>query len=429
MRLPFRPIVKKGAKRTDGTSLIFIQYCLSIKQRTLVSTGISIPPDYWNRRSMSISKNLPIKYGNAVKLQEQVLEKLRRAEAIVDHAVNVKKVSPMKFLKENFNLGGAWQVGQMQTDRQTLDVYGQIDFYLKEKELFVKKCTLNVINAMKSHLKLFEEHRGIKITFDSFDYTFYEDFVRYLTYEIPQVRFKQIKKGLRINTVGKTVKHLKSFLKNRMLKKIIPSLDISAFKVMEEEVDAIYLSWSEISKMYHLDLSKTPHLEKYRDLFVLGSLTGFRFSDYSDIKPEEIRGDMLFVTQSKTLATVVVPLRSDARKILEKYNMHMPQVSNPDFNYYIKEVAKLAGLTENIKITHKRGNQVIEEIRPKYNWVMSHTCRRSFCTNEFLAGTPADLIMAISGHRTEKAFRRYIKADKVQKAQMIKKLWENRPSL
>jgi hypothetical protein len=37
--------------------------------------------------------------------------------------------------------------------------------------------------------------------------------------------------------------------------------------------------------------------------------------------------------------------------------------------------------------------------------------------------------MGVSGHKTEKAFRRYIKADQVQKAQMIKKLWDNRPGL
>jgi integrase len=168
----------------------------------------------------------------------------------------------------------------------------------------------------------------------------------------------------------------------------------------------------------------------YRDLFVLGCLTGFRFSDYSNIKPEEIRGGMLYVNQTKTLSTVVVPLRIDAKRILiDKYNMQMPQISNPNFNYYIKEVVRLAGIDELIKITHKRGNKIIEETRPKYEWIMSHTCRRSFCTNEFLDGTPANLIMAISGHKTEKAFRKYIKADQVQKAHMIKKLWDSRSEL
>ena len=102
---------------------------------------------------------------------------------------------------------------------------------------------------------------------------------------------------------------------------------------------------------------------------------------------------MLYVKQAKTLATVVVPLRKEASKILiEKYNMQMPQVSNPNFNYYIKEVVKLAGINEMIKITHKHGNKTVDEIRPKYDWIMSHTCRRSFCTNEFLDGTPVQLI-------------------------------------
>ena len=259
---------------------------------------------------------------------------------------------------------------------------------------------------------------------------FYEDFVKYLTYDIVQLRRKDVIKGLKVNSVGKTIKHLKSFLKDRMRKKIIPYMDLGAYKIMDEEVDAVYLSWQELSLIYHLNLSANFHLEKYRDLFVLGCLTGFRFSDYSDIKPEEVRGGMLYVNQRKTLSTVVVPLRNDAKKILiDKYNMQMPQVSNPNFNYYIKEVVRLAGIDEMIKITHKRGNKTTEETRPKYAWIMSHTCRRSFCTNEFLDGTPTNLIMAISGHKTEKAFRRYVKADQVQKAQMIKKLWDNRPGL
>jgi len=71
---------------------------------------------------------------------------------------------------------------------------------------------------------------------------------------------------------------------------------------------------------------------------------------------------------------------------------------------------------------------MIEEIRPKYAWVTSHTCRRSFCTNEFLDGTPITLVMAISGHKTEKAFRKYIKADALEKALMIQKIWKDRPS-
>ena len=53
---------------------------------------------------------------------------------------------------------------------------------------------------------------------------------------------------------------------------------------------------------------------------------------------------------------------------------------------------------------------------------MSHTCRRSFCTNEFLDGTSVHLNIATSCHKTEKAFRNYINADNLQKAQLIEVL-------
>jgi hypothetical protein len=430
MGQPIKLIIKKGAVRKDGTSLIFLQYCHSAEQRILLSTGIPIPANYWNKKTERIAENLPSQYGNVNELQTSLTKKLRKVEDMVEHSLKRRNTCPMQFLKNNFHLQENWRLGQMSDSEKNLDVYWNIDDYVRSKQSTVKRCTINVINAMKAHLMSFENHRKEPISFDSFDVHFYEDFVKYLTYDIVQLRRKAVIKGLKVNSVGKTIKHLKSFLKDRMRKKIIPYMDLSAYKVMEEEVDAVYLTWQELSLIYHLDLAENSNLEKYRDLFVLGCLTGFRFSDYSDIKPEEVRGGMLYVNQTKTLSTVIVPLRSDAKKILiDKYNMQMPQVSNPNFNYYIKEVVRLAGIDEMIKITHKRGNKIIEETRPKYAWIMSHTCRRSFCTNEFLDGTPTNLIMAISGHKTEKAFRRYIKADQVQKAYMIKKLWDNRPGL
>lgn len=105
---------------------------------------------------------------------------------------------------------------------KNLDVYFNIEDYVKSKETTVKHCTINVINAMKAHLKSFENYRNEPITFDCFDVNFYEEFVKYLTYEISQWRRKETIKGLKVNSVGKTIKHLKSFLKDRMRKKIIP---------------------------------------------------------------------------------------------------------------------------------------------------------------------------------------------------------------
>jgi integrase len=283
---------------------------------------------------------------------------------------------------------------------------------------------------MKDTLTAFEAFRGKPITFESFDFNFYEEFVEYMMYEHIQRRRKEVIKGFRISTIGKTIKQLRIFLRNRMRKKIIPSINLEDFKILDEETDAIYLTWDEISRIYHTDLSAQPHLYKYRDLLVFGCLTGLRFSDFSNIHSEDVRNGMLYKKQEKSDHWVVIPLRDEAHHIfVQKFNRNVPLITNPDFNYYIKEVGKLAGITQLIKFSHKKGNQDIINVKPKYAWITSHTCRRSFCTNEFLAGTPVDLIMKISGHKSLRDFYRYIRISQEEAGQKIKELWRQRGAM
>jgi len=60
--------------------------------------------------------------------------------------------------------------------------------------------------------------------------------------------------------------------------------------------------------------------------------------------------------------------------------------------------------------------------------ISSQTARRSFATNEYLNGTPSITIMAVTGHKTEKAFLKYIKVTPKEHAEKTKHLWETRES-
>ena len=40
------------------------------------------------------------------------------------------------------------------------------------------------------------------------------------------------------------------------------------------------------------------------------------------------------------------------------------KMHNTDFNYHIKVVAKLAGITQRIRFSHKKGNQTIVTTKP-----------------------------------------------------------------
>ena len=95
--------------------------------------------------------------------------------------------------------------------------------YINSKEKKVSKATICVYNCMKKHLQAYEEFRKKKIVFDSFDYEFYHGFIEYLTFDYVQRRRKTSITGLKINTIGKTIKQLRIFIKDRYAAELLPN--------------------------------------------------------------------------------------------------------------------------------------------------------------------------------------------------------------
>ena len=437
MLLPIKPICDRKFVRRDGTSLIYIQYCYSSQNRTLLNTEIAIPPNFWNKKRLCITDNLPESIGNVEHLNRELDRMIRIVQDIVSFALKNKIVESASFVKKTFKKNFDINTLDSQDTKEVIEssqnkkvdknLYLQLDNYIKSKEKKVTKATLCVYKCMKEQLKAYEEHRQTKITFESFDFEFYDGFVDFLTFEYVQRRRKTVITGLKVNTIGKTIKQLRIFIKDRVRRKIIAPIDLTDFKIPEEEADAIYLTHAEIAKIYGADLSGHPYLTEYRDLFVLACLTGLRFSDFSILQPEDLRNDMLYKKQEKSDHWVVIPLRKEAKIIFsDQFKEKIPKLTNPEFNRHIKTIGRLAGIYQTIKFSFKKGNKNIDVIKPKYDWITSHTARRSFCTNEFLAGTPVKLIMKISGHKNEKDFYKYIRVTPEEAAQKIKELWLER---
>ena len=80
-------------------------------------------------------------------------------------------------------------------------------------------------------------------------------------------------------------------------------------------------------------------------------------------------------------------------------------------------------LNQDFEKTLTRGRKAEATIYKKWELLQTHTARRSFCTNEYLAGTPTITIMAISGHKTDKSFMAYIKADSLKHAMVMRDRW------
>ncbi|WP_407505202.1 site-specific integrase [Elizabethkingia meningoseptica] len=199
------------------------------------------------------------------------------------------------------------------------------------------------------------------------------------------------------------------------------------FIVLKEDVDNIYLTEEEIERLIALDLSDDKTMERTRDLFVFGCYTGLRFSDFSQVKPEHIVGDVLRIKTIKTGEWVNIPILPAVRVIMDRYKdnpNNLPKsLCNQTMNRYLKKLGEKAGFNDKILKIRNKGKDRVEEVMYKYEMMCTHTARRSFATNMFKLGVPSRVVMNITGHRTEKAFNSYIKITQDENAELLKKYY------
>ena len=285
-----------------------------------------------------------------------------------------------------------------------------------------KPISINTIKVFNQCLRLLTEFNKTvrKIDFNNIDLDFYHDFKEFM-----------LKKEYSPNTIAKHTITLKTFLNEATERGVNNNLAFKSkrFRAPQIEVETIFLNDKELNELYKLDLIDNFKLDRVRDLFLIGCYTGLRFSDFSQIKPENIKGNNFEVKTQKTNETVLIPIHPRVKAIMEKYegkytNSLPPSISNQNMNTNLKELCvKVESLRTKINQTSKKGNFTINETVSKYKLVTTHTARRSFATNLYLQGFPAINIMKLTGHRTEKSFLKYIKITPTDNAKRLEIHW------
>ncbi len=237
---------------------------------------------------------------------------------------------------------------------------------------------------------------------------------------------------LAVNTSAKYLTVFKLLISYANEKKLIDFQQASEVKVIvrREKSDSIYLNEREIEEMMAIKEFSTPLYEIVRDFFVICCCTGLRFQDVSILRLAHINDGFLEIDPGKNLriirsvTKVIVPVLPMFKEILSKYPDGFPKCPpNQVFNRYIKEIAeKVPSLQKEFLKKITRAHKVEIETYLKFQKVSAHTARRSFCTNMYLKGVPIITIMAMSGHKTQENFMKYIKADNRKHAEILDKL-------
>ncbi len=216
---------------------------------------------------------------------------------------------------------------------------------------------------------------------------------------------------------------MKTFLNEATDRGINTTLEFKKrkFKRPTEDTDKIYLNTDELERIYKLKIDKDKQLDEIRDLFIIGCYTGLRFSDFAQLKPENIEdGNKIRIRTNKTNELVIIPIHKYVREILKKYNNKIPQaLSNPKMNLNLKHLGRIAKIKESVESSITKGGKLVKTTDFKYNLITTHTARRSFATNLYLADIPGITIMKITGHQTEKSFLRYIRISQEENANKL----------
>ncbi len=404
----------KQPKEKNTETLIMLSFSYNYN-RLRISTELSINPDYWNIKNQAPKQRRGFT-DEVDRLNSKLKERRNAIEDAYDNFIKKGKVPTPELLKKEY-------LNQLRPEaiEEKPGFWSEYAKFIESSKGRVVNDVIKDYRSLEKHLKGYEKNEKVNIDFDSFDFAFYQQFVHYLTYDVIKPNKE---KGLATNTIGKQIKNLKAFLNFCFKHELVERFDLSNFKTITEDTFAVYMTEDEITSIFNKDLSNNPELIESRDLFVLGCQIGLRSKDLFRLRPEMIDNDMIRIKLHKAHNAVVIPLQTFAKEIITKYKGDFPNKNNSNtFNADIKKVGKLAKINSDIVITQKRGIEKIDKPYKKYELMSSHTCRRSFCTNQYLKGVPTVLLMKISGHKTEKAFLRYIKIDEEMAAKKILEYW------
>ena len=284
---------------------------------------------------------------------------------------------------------------------------------LNAKSMRYSPNTLKGYSKLKRLLENYHTETKRPIDFDDITLDLYKHLKQWLT-----------GKDYSHNYIGSLFKDAKILLKQAYDDRLHTNLIFTnrEFRKFSEETDSIYLTTDELKRLYYLDLASTPGIDRARDLFLIGAFTGLRFSDFTQLRAENIvhNGRMLSCRTQKTAERVSVPLNGYVRAILAKNGGIPPKtITNQRLNDHLKELGKRAGLTERVEITTTKGGKRGTTYPEKWALISTHTARRSFATNAYLAKIPMPEIMKVTGHRTEAMFLKYVKVSSEQNALML----------
>ena len=287
---------------------------------------------------------------------------------------------------------------------------------LRKLDTSIKSTTNQKFETLKTKLHLFQNKNKAVYLLSDFDNKLFNKFRSFL----------MVDSKLMESTANRTLKNLKTVLRDARYNGYTISHQVDSIKTEIKSDLKIYLSFDEINQIKNKHIIGS-EIAIAKDWLIIGCFVGQRVGDLMSMNKSmistkrDVNGkefDFIELKQEKTGENVTIPLHPEVKKILKKYKGDFPPLFSKNssanatlFNRHLKEVAGVCDINTIVKgkvyNDELKRNEIIET--EKHYLITSHVCRRSFATNFYADKRfPTPLLMAITGHKSEKVFLEYI---------------------
>ena len=198
-------------------------------------------------------------------------------------------------------------------------------------------------------------------------------------------------KGLRQSTIHQYHTRCKTAFLLAFNRGKIKSNPYAAFKMDKgEKHEVVWLTDAELNTLINKNF-RVERLGKVRDLFVFQCFSGLSYADMKELERRDYRENemgQVFIQKprKKTGRVFTSMVLEEGKRVLERYDFHLPVLSNTKYNAYLKEVQDICELDKSLH---------------------THLGRTTYICYLYQRGVDTEVIANIVGHSTCRTTLKY----------------------
>lgn len=321
-------VVRRTKKKVDGKVPIEMTICVKGKRR-YVSTGREVKPSDFNSKTQTVKGDKELnEFLKTLKARLYAIETTLMSkdvnvsiDTVLDVFRNGEQERTMTFLQlfeiHNGNVGK--RVKQKLIIANTLSKYEVTRDYVAR----YIKTEINKDDVL------------VKDITPSFVENLFVFLLKFMSHNTAIQKMKQVKRVLRFGCDEGYIK-------------------VSPFKITlkKEKKEVQPLTIKEVNIIRNKAIT-VERLAQIRDLFIFECYTGLAFTDLMSLSNDDFHTDesgnkWIIKKRHKTNVFATIPLLPIALEILDKYDYHLPHLSNVKYNAYLKELGDICGIKKNL---------------------------------------------------------------------------------